>query len=222
MKISVILPAHNEADNLKLLIPEIQKNIDCEIIVINDNSTDNTTKVLSGFDVICINRIGPKGVGRNYREGIALATGEIIVFMDADFSHNPDAIPKIIEPIISSRADMVQGSRFMDGGTSQMSTFRKIVSGCYNAFVKILLGIKLSDYTSGFRAVKKTVIDTINLECNEFDVYVEIPIKVCLKGYRVVEVPIHYYPRRFGKSNLNYFKMGPKYLWAVIKIAMSM
>jgi glycosyltransferase involved in cell wall biosynthesis len=222
--ISVIIPAHNESNNLKELVPKIhsvlkKQRLKHEIIVVNDNSTDNSSEILSNLDVICIDRHDNKpGVGRNYRAALKIAKGGIIVFMDGDFSHNPEEIPLLLNPIFHG-VDFVQGSRYMKShdGTIGMKIGRKFMSKLFNLLIRIMLGIQMSDYTSGFRAIRKNVLDKIELESNYFDVYVEIPIKLCLIGARVEEVPFNYNPRLYGKSNLNYLKMGPKYLRVIFR-----
>jgi len=225
--LSVIIPAHNEAGNLKPLLPKIhtvlnKQKIKHEIIVVNDNSTDNSSEILAKLKTANTKYIdrndGEPGVGRNYRAALKIARGDTILFMDADFSHNPEEIPLLLKPI-GQGIDFVQGSRYMKthDGTIGMKIGRKFLSKAFNVLIKIMLGISMSDYTSGFRVIRKIFLDKIKLESDHFDVYVEIPIKLCLAGAKVCEVPFTYNPRLYGRSNLNYFKMGPKYLRVIFK-----
>ncbi|MBN1157288.1 glycosyltransferase [Candidatus Woesearchaeota archaeon] len=225
MKISVFVPAHNESGNLKKLVSGIHravKNIskDFEIIIVNDNSSDNSEDILRKLkkkypELRFVSRHDNPGPGNAYREGFKMVKGDIVVTLDGDLSHDPFEIPKFIKAL--DKADVVCGSRYTKGGRAHMDKSRTVISGIFNLLFRNFVGFKVRDFTSGFRALRRGVIDEIKLKSKSFGIYIEIPIKAHLKGFRITEVPITYHKRYKGESNLNYFRQGPEYLKVIFK-----
>ncbi len=217
---SVIVPAHNESGNLKKLVSGIHRtlrrlNKPFEIIIVNDNSSDNSYSILTSIkrqfpSLKIVNRVSNPGVGNAIREGLKSSRGTILITLDGDLSHNPAEIPKLLGKLGSY--DMVCGSRYISGGRAHMHLSRKLVSGAFNLFFRFLIGIPIRDFTSGFRVYKRSIIDTIRLRNPKFGIYIEIPFKAHLAGFKLTEVPITYHKRNEGSSNLNYFVQGPEYL----------
>lgn len=220
MMYSLIIPAHNEAKNLPKLLEKaysVLKNTKekFEIIVVNDNSTDNSAEVLRNLkkkikQLKVINRTANPGVGYAIREGLSNVRGDIIITVDGDLSHEPAEIPSFLKFL--KGYDMVCGSRYIKGGKANMALSRIFVSGLFNFVFRNLIGIPIKDFTSGFRVYKTKVIKKINLKSKTFGIYIEIPLKAYLAGFKLIEIPITYHKREFGKSNLNYFRQGPEYL----------
>ena len=218
------MPAHNESKNLAKLLKKTDSvlkktNEKFEIIVVNDNSTDNSSKILEDLKkeikgLKIINRTANPGVGYAIREGLSKVKGDIIITMDADMSHNPGEIPNFLK--LLNDYDMICGSRYINGGKADMVYSRIIISSLFNLIFRNLIGIPVRDFTSGFRAYKTEVIKKIRLESKKFGIYIEIPIKAHLKGFKLKEIPISYRKREFMKSNLNYFKQGPEYLKVIL------
>ena len=221
---SLVIPAHNEAKNLpKLLekacsaLKKIKEKF--EIIVVDDNSTDNSDEVLKKLkekikELRIVTRTKNPGAGYAIREGLSKVRGDIIITMDADLSHDPAEIASFLK--LLKVYDMVCGSRYAKGGKAEMTYSRILVSNLFNIIFRKLLGIPVKDFTSGFRAYKSKIIDKIELKSKKFGIFIEIPLKAHLAGFKLTETPISYHERGFGKSNLNYFKQGPEY----IKIAL--
>lgn len=228
MEISIVIPAHNEGGNLPTLIAEIDKvlsslNKESEIIVMNDNSTDNTEETLIDLKnkystLQVIKRVKDQGVGNTLREGFTHAKGEVIITMDADLSHNPQDIPRLYKKL-GEGYDVVIGSRYVKGGGMESTLGRIIVSRGF-AFFSNLLGLRVHDATTGYRAQKKDVLNRLNLESKGFEIHVEIPMKTVKKGYKICEIPIKYRRRKEGKSKLRYIKEGPRYIKIAIKSAL--
>lgn len=217
---SVVTPARNESPNLPILVKgvdEILKTLGAayEIIVVNDNSRDDSAQVLEdltkSFPALRpIHRLSNPGVGSTIREGLSNAQGEVIITLDSDLSHNPQEIPSLLKEL--DHYDMVCGSRYMEGGRADMNLSRTIISGTFNVIFRRILGVPVKDFTSGFRVYKRTVIDTIELKGKQFGVYIEIPLKSHLAGFKLTERPITYHKRQFGTTQLSYLKQGPEYL----------
>ena len=216
---SLVIPAHNESENLPKLLEKaysvLKKLGKFEIIVVNDNSTDNSYEVLKNMkkkikEIRIVNRRTNAGVGYAIREGLRNVKGDIIITMDADLSHNPEEIPNFLK--LLNRYDMICGSRYVQGGRADMSYGRIVISGLFNVTFRNLIGIPIKDFTSGFRVYKTKIIRKIKLNSKKFGIYIEIPLKAHLAGFKLTEIPISYHKRKFGKSNLSYFKQGPEYL----------
>ncbi len=228
MKVAIVVPAHNEEENIEKLVNEINEilrrlKIENQIIIVDDNSNDKTSTILKDLSKEMTNLTpvyrndGVCGVGLTLREGLKAAkNSDIIVTMDGDFSHNPNEIPKLIQGI-KSGADLVIGSRYMKGGMADMPRSRIIISGLYNLLSKIFLRTSIHDLTTGFRAMRKRAIEKIELTSEGFEIHPEIHLKIYKKGFNVIEVPIHYHRRGGGTSKLRYLQVGPGYLKVVFR-----
>ncbi len=221
---SVVIPAHNESKNLPILINGIEDVLSntgnlFEIIIVNDNSTDDSLDKLKEIkkdvnQLKIIDRVSNPGVGNSIRSGFDMAKGRFIIGMDGDLSHTPEDIPKFLDKI--KDCDMVCGSRYVDGGVATMEASRTLISSLFNTLFRVLLGIPVRDFTSGFRVYRAEMINGIDLNNEKFGIYIEIPIKAHLSGFKLSEVPITYHKRGYGNSNLNYFKQGPEYLKVIL------
>ncbi len=220
---SAVVPARNESKNIPILVERLHQVLiglgkSFEIIIVNDNSKDDSKVVLESLKARYaalkpIHRIINPGAGNTIREGLAAARGEIIITLDGDLSHDPAEIPSLLEGL--SRADMVCGSRYTQGGAADLSISRRILSGIFNWFFRTLIGLPVNDFTSGFRVYKRKVIDTVRLQRQQFGIFVEVPIKAYLAGFKLIELPITYHKRIYGTTNLNYVKQAPEYLGVV-------
>ena len=140
--------------------------------------------------------------------------------MDADGSHNPLEIPKLIKPIIENKADLVVGSRIL-GGSDEFNEKGHFLRHIATMFVMFVINTrfktKLTDCEDGFRAIKRPIALSLDLNANDFDIEQEMVMKCLKKKYRVLEVPVHEYKREYGTSNINLFKIGYKFIWRLIK-----
>lgn len=217
---SLVIPAHNEAKNLQKLLKKAYSVLKktkkkFEIIVVNDNSTDNSDEILKKLnekikELRIVTRTKNPGAGYAIREGLGKVRGDIIITMDGDLSHDPAEIANFLKFL--KNYDMICGSRYAKGGKAEMTYSRILVSRLFNLIFRKLIGIPVKDFTSGFRAYKAKIIDKIELKSKKFGIFIEIPLKAHLAGFKLTEIPISYHERGFGKSNLNYFKQGPEYL----------
>ena len=204
----MIVPTFNEKDNLRELVQRVTascaaKAIECEIVVVDDNSPDGTGAVAEEMAkthrVVVLHRAGKLGLSSAVTDGFAKASGSILVVMDADLSHPPEKIPEMVSRIESGEADMVVGSRYVKGGSVENWPFhRKLISKGATLMSRWLTKVK--DPMSGFFALKRSVIDSVDLDPVGYKIGLEILVKGNCR--KVVEVPIHFADRKAGKSKL--------------------
>lgn len=220
--ISIVVPAYNEEENIKNLIPALldigRKNKwDFEIVISEDHSSDNSPKILDEMakkhaEVRVIHRRdGNRGMGYTLREGTMKAKGDIIIWTMADLSDDPNTFPKMVEKI-NQGYDMVLGSRYMKGGSSgDIDPMKAFYSSLYSKISKILFGLKVDDITNAFRAFKKDIFKPCNIQGINFEISPEFAIKAHLLKYKVGQVPTGYTNRVAGRTSFKMFQMGLKY-----------
>jgi len=208
VEISVVLPVYNQEQNLVNMLPFLQRELlNCvnsfEIIVVDGGSTDNTVNVSknSGARVIAQR---DKGFGNAIKKGLEVAKGRYIITMDAANSHPPDFVRKIIES--KEDADLIIGSRFMKGSIFVTSIWRKVSSLMLNKMFKFTLSLPINDLLSDFRIYRRHALQDIGIESKDFDVQLELLIKIITRGWRVKEVPLVYKKRLYGYSKARIIK----------------
>ena len=214
MRPAVIIPTYNESDNLTALVSALRSNVpDLAIIVVDDNSPDGTGALadrLAQADprVHPIHRPSKLGLGTAHRDGIRWALShslEPILTMDADFSHSPRYVPDILQALMNQ--DVVIGSRYVrGGGTLYCGVIRVIFSRIANTFARLVLGLKASDCTAGFRGYRRAVLESIDLDAIVSDGYsflIEMIYQCQRRGWRIGEIPIIFEDRRRGKSKVS-------------------
>lgn len=216
MKISIVLPAKNEAGAIGETIEKIhQLNLIDEIIVVNDGSTDKTQLIAEEKGARVVSHPYSKGNGAAIKTGARTATGDIIIFMDADGQHDPNDIPRLIEKI-SEGYDLVVGARQKG---SQASLGRGIANGLYNNLATYMTEHQVEDLTSGFRAVRADKFrEFIYLLPNGFSYPTTSTMAFFRAGYSVAYVPIHA-AKRIGKSHIKPMKDGMRFFIIIFKIA---
>ena len=215
MKISVVLPAKNESGAIGQTIERIkQLNIAHEIIVVNDGSTDQTKQVAESAGAKVVSHPYSKGNGAAIKTGARTATGEIIIFMDADGQHDPQDIPHLLEKI-EQGYDLVVGARQKG---SQASVGRGIANTLYNNLATYMTEQKVEDLTSGFRAVRADKFrEFLYLLPNGFSYPTTSTMAFFRAGYSVAYVPIHA-AKRIGKSHIQPLKDGVRFFLIIFKI----
>ncbi len=218
-RITIVIPAKNEEKSIQGIIEKCQKYSN-EIIVVDGHSTDRTREIAESMNVKVYldNR---KGKGDALRVAISKATKEIIVFIDSDCSHDPDEIPRLVQPIIEGEADHVTGSR-MRGGSDELhgdigKFIRMVGSDIITLGINYRFGVRLTDSQNGFRAIKRDVAVSLNLKENITTIEQEMIIKTLHKNHRMAEVAAHEYRRKYGDSNIKVSKVWFRYLYSWIK-----
>jgi len=214
MKAIVIVPTYNEAENIANLIDKIfSVDSNLNILVIDDNSPDGTAEIVKRISekdprVHLIQRPGKLGLGTAYIEGFkyALANGyEAIFEMDADFSHNPEDIPRFLDAL--EDADLVIGSRYLTGVNVINWPLRRLMLSYFaNLYTRIITGMPVRDATGGykcFRAEALKKIDLDKIKTNGYGFQIEMNFRFWAKGFRVKEIPIVFVDRRNGVSKMN-------------------
>lgn len=216
MKISIVLPAKNESAAIGQTLAQIQQlQLAHEIIVVNDGSTDQTKQVAESAGAKVVSHPYSKGNGAAIKTGARTATGDIIVFMDADGQHDPQDIPRLIEKI-EQGYDLVVGARQKG---SQASVGRGIANALYNNLATYMTEQKVEDLTSGFRAVRADKFrEFLYLLPNGFSYPTTSTMAFFRAGYSVTYVPIHA-AKRIGKSHIQPLKDGVRFFLIIFKIA---
>ncbi len=202
--IMVVIPAYNEAENLRYLLPKIPAKInglDVDVLVIDDGSTDQTKQIVQEHGHTVVSNMINRGGGAALRLGYDIlkkAGGNICVTMDADGQHQPEEIETLVLPIIKDEYDIVIGSRIL-GTREKDNPIRAAGVRIFAAIVSSLLGKRITDPSSGFRAFKMEKITDIDLYEDQYHTS-ELIIDAVKKGLRVNEVPISISKRKFGKS----------------------
>lgn len=211
-RVTVALPTYNELENLGLIAPEIVGH-GYRLLVIDDNSPDGTGKLADSLardvpEISVLHRDEKLGLGPAYAAGFdrALADGaEIVVEMDADFSHNPADLPRLIEAI-EGGADVAIGSRYVSGGsTPDWPMLRQVISRGGNLYARTMLGIPVRDATAGFRAYTADALAKLpfrDAEASGYGFQVEMAWRAHQAGLRVSEVPIAFRDRKRGESKM--------------------
>lgn len=209
-KILLIIPAYNEARNLGGVIDEIKKEVPfCDILVVNDCSTDATTAVCAGRGVPYITTIFNLGIGGAVQTGYKYAAArgyDIAIQVDGDGQHPAGQIPQLIAPLLAGEADLVTGSRYLVPMGYKLQYPRFIGTKLFSLLTSAILGEKITDVTSGFRAANARTVSFLSVEYPEDFPDVETILLLGLSGYKLKEIPLHMRPRASGRSSINFQK----------------
>ena len=229
MKLSVVIPAHDEAESIGLtveaVVAELRRNaVDYEIVVVDDSSRDGTGEVVMAISdsdprVKCVRSPLPPGFGHAVRAGLAVYTGDAVAIMMADLSDSPTDLIAYYR-ILERGYDCAFGTRFGRGGRTHDYPLPKLVlNRIANAFIRMLFRHGYSDTTNAFKAYRREVIDQVQpLFSNHFNLTVELPLKAIARGYDFGVVPISWTNRRYGASKLKIQEMGSRYAFIVLYV----
>ena len=211
----LILPTYNEAENIEPFVDAVSEMLPAgsRILIVDDGSPDGTGEIADRLaaqreNLSVMHRPRKEGLGPAYVAGFraALAGGaDLIVEMDADFSHEPAYLPRLLEA--AERADLVIGSRYVDGGgVGDWGRLRRAISRGGSAYARLVLGVGVTDLTAGFKCFRREVLEAIDLDTIQSKGYafqVELTYRAIQHGFRVVEVPIVFRDRRVGTSKMS-------------------
>ena len=223
MKITVLIPVLNEVSTIKSILEKIKenKNLELEIIIIDDNSTDGTYELLQEFkdkfQIKLIRNKVNKGKGFSIREGLKLASGKIIIIQDADLEYDPKDYNKLISPILNNKADVVYGTRFSGSGDRKVHFFWHTIANKILTFLcNIKTNLNLTDMECGYKAFKTEVIQRIELKENRFGFEPEVTIKLARNKNSFYEVSVNYYGRSYEEGKKISFKDALRAVYVIL------
>lgn len=228
MKLSIIIPAYNEEGSIEETIQTLynkllEEKIEHEILVVNDNSKDNTLQLLAKMcktipTLVIYTNQGPNGFGNAIRFGLDKYTGDCVAIMMADLSDDPDDLVVFYRRLSVGDVDCVFGSRFIKGGKLVDYPFVKlIINRIANLIIQIVIGIKYNDATNAFKLYKRKVISGISpLLAPHFNLTIELSLKSIIRGYSYVVIPNKWYNRKEGVSKLKIKEMGSRYFFILM------
>lgn len=222
MKISILIPVYNEVKTILEILKRVKATgLADEIIVVDDGSTDGTRQILKEIleeEYKIVYKENNTGKGSAIKEGLKFVTGDIVIIQDADLEYNPNDYSVLIEPIISGKADIVYGSRWLKQGLNKIPpNIFKLGRWFLTVLTNVLYGTRITDEACGYKVFKTEIIKNISLECKRFDFCPEITAKVSRSGYSIYEVPISYTPRRISEGKKLTYRDGPEAIVTLIK-----
>jgi len=219
MKTSVIIPSRNEGA-VVVDVARAARSVADEVIVIDGHSTDGSPDALRAHGITVIPDRG-RGKGDALRCGLDAATGDVIVTMDADGSHDASGIPTLVAPIASGDADLVIGCRMRGGSDEFAGTWTMFIRLWGNNFLTQVIntrhGLTLTDTQNGFRALRASAFRSVPLTENLHTIELEMVLRALKRGLRVHQVPAHEFARRAGHSSLSVTRQGPAFLWCLLR-----
>ena len=210
----LILPTYDEAANLEPVVAAISEHLrePRRLLIVDDHSPDGTGRIADRLaaehdDISVLHRPGKGGLGPAYVQGFRAALGggaELICQMDADFSHDPADLPRLLDA--ASEADVVLGSRYVSGGgVTNWGAMRRAISRAGSVYARTMLGVDVQDLTGGFKVFRRRVLEAIDLDSIAslgYAFQVETTFRAVRAGFEVVEVPITFRERRVGESKM--------------------
>jgi dolichol-phosphate mannosyltransferase len=212
----VVVPTYNEKDNVRPLVDKVFAALDgAQVLFVDDSSPDGTARAVETLArehpgrVHLLVRDKKEGLGAAYCAGFAWGLARSythLLQMDADHSHDPADLPRLLAPVRAGDADFAIGSRYVKGGANKFSLARKLISMGGSLYARIVLGVRVRDLTGGFKCWRREVLETVDLsqvEARGFGFQIEMTYRAIKKGFRAVEVPITFHERLSGVSKMS-------------------
>jgi glycosyltransferase involved in cell wall biosynthesis len=221
MLLSVIIPVYNEEltvgnviDRVKLALQKI--GLEYEIIVVDDHSYDRSLDAVREHYNKLYTLKQHMGKGYALRAGFAKAKGDIIITIDSDGSHRPEELERVLIPILKDKADLVIGSRYLNQKNVAARKLNAFGVRIFNSLIQLLTGTAVTDSQSGYRAMKRQVLNAQRLKSGGYEIESEMLVKTAKEGFRVSEVPISFEQRTYGHSGVDPLFDGSKILLSIV------
>ncbi len=222
-KLSVVIPAYNEEKTIEAVITRVKKvdvGLEKEIIVVDDGSSDGTREILkklAGEEVKVFFHEKNAGKGAALQTGFSQATGDIILVQDADLEYDPREYPRLLEPILDGRADVVYGSRFLGGPHRVLLFWHYVGNRFLTTLCNLCANLNLTDMETCYKVFRREVLDKIRLKAKRFGFEPEITVKVGKLRCRVYEVPISYSGRDYSEGKKITWKDGLAAIFHILR-----
>jgi glycosyltransferase involved in cell wall biosynthesis len=228
MRLSIVIPAHNEEENIADVINKVESSVgvEHELVVVNDHSVDRTAEIVKELgrqhnDIRLVENKRDKGFANALRTGFENSSGDVVIPVMADLCDDLTTIPKLWEKI-NEGYDIACGCRYTkDGGRLGGPRLKAFLSRAAGRSMRVLIGIPTHDIANAFKMYRKNVIDSLKIKAKGFEVSMEITAKAYFKGFKITEVPTVWKERTRGRSTFKVFKLLPGYiklyLWALGK-----
>ena len=222
-RVSFIVPAYNEAATIGEVLARVEAlDLDKQVVVVDDGSTDETPHLLgkwSGRDGFRVITQENRGKGAAIRAAIPFVDGDIAVIQDADMEYDPSEVPELIEPIRRGAADVVFGSRLSGGRPQRAYLFWHLVGNRFlSLLTNVLYNTTLHDMETGYKAFRSEVIRSLELSEDRFGIEPEITAKVCKRKLRIYELPISYYGRSYAEGKKITWRDGFRAIWVLLRV----
>ena len=231
MKLSVVVPVFNEARTVEEVLRRVQQvRLPKEIVVVDDGSTDGTSEILSRLDAAAKQATGSendlkivfqsynRGKGAAIRAGLERVAGDVVIIQDADLEYDPQDYAKLLDPILTDKADVVYGTRFSGGGPHRVLFFwHSLGNRLLTLLSNSLTNLNLTDMEVGYKVFRSEVLKRIKLKSDRFGFEPEITMKVARQGCRIYEVPISYHGRTYAEGKKITWKDGVVALYCLIR-----
>jgi len=222
MKLSVVIPVYNEIATIRTIIDKVMNvDLEKEIIIVDDGSTDGTREVLRSLEgksrVRIFYRETNRGKGAALRDGFRHVTGDIIIIQDADLEYDPQEYPSLITPILDGRADVVYGSRFLGGPHRVLFFWHYLGNKVLTLLSNMINNLNLTDMETCYKVFRAPILRQIEIKSNGFSVDPELTAKVARMGYRIYETPISYSGRDYSEGKKITWRDGFVALWCVFR-----
>lgn len=212
--VATVILARNEGRTVGEAVAGAARHC-ARVVVMDGHSTDDTVERSRRAGAEVFEDPGA-GKGAAIRASLGLVTEPVVVFMDADGSHDPDDIPRLAEPVLADATDLCVGSRFTGGSEELSMTFGQLVRTIGNIAMNVAINerwnVQLTDTLNGFRAARRRALVAVGLRADIHTIEQEMVMKMLLAGYRVMNVPTHEYPRRYGDSHIRIWRQWPRFV----------
>ena len=221
MLVSIIIPVYNEELTVGNVIERVQTattqmGLNNEIIVVDDHSFDKSLQVAKAYPVRIFSLKSHVGKGMGLRAGFAKAKGDIIVTIDSDGSHRPEELPRVLNPILKNKTDLVIGSRYLNQKDVAARKLNAFGVKLFNRMIQMLIGVFVTDSQSGYRAMKRDILKKLHLKSGGYEIESEMLVKIAKGNYRVLEVPISFEQRTYGRSGVDPLRDGFRILLSIV------